>query len=503
MTSHARSTEIELKLAVPSPDPTQLARRLAKAPLLARRKRTVTRLYNVYFDTPDQQLNRARVALRLRRVGSAAHPQWLQTLKMGGSSDSALSQRGEWESTVPGGALDWQTLSTTPWTQLDPHGTLFPALAPCFVTDFERTRWEVRHTDGSAVEIALDIGQIIAGQHRSPLCELEFELLSGTPQALFEVAQQIARTVAVLPATLSKAQRGYALARHAIHAPVHARPPLLPGTVSVPDAAGYVLRESFSQFTANLNALHSSNDPEVVHQARIGWRRFKSALRIFKPVYASQALPPRTALRPLLDSLGAQRDLDVALHDTLPPLAPAYVQADPTKEALWHAMVQTLTQAAAHHHQALRALLQDPALGTSLLHITQWLETFPTQLPPAEASAWEHTPLPAWARRRIRGLRDQLKKATRHHTRTEEQHRIRIQAKRLRYGIEALQNVLPPKGARRWLQRATTLQTGLGATRDIDQASRLLNTLDVPPGLAEFLRGVAWGKAHCGACDAP
>src|SRR5665647_1163476 len=136
--------EIELKLALPTHDPLSLAKRLARTPVLARRKPTQLHLYNVYYDTPGQVLRQQRVALRLRCVGSAQKPTWLQTLKTGGSFDSALSQRGEWERPVPHAALSLAALQNTPWSNLDPTGAVFRAMAPVFVTTFERTVWRVR-----------------------------------------------------------------------------------------------------------------------------------------------------------------------------------------------------------------------------------------------------------------------------------------------------------------------------------------------------------------------
>jgi len=272
-----RSEEIELKLALPTSDPSNLANRLARTPLLARRKATRLHLHNVYYDTPEQKLRRERIALRLRRMGSDAKPQWLQTLKMGGRGNSALSRRGEWETPVPGAALALSVLEATPWSDIDPDGAVFRVLAPIFVTTFERTSWLVRRRDGSVVEVALDVGQIAVGDKIAPICELELELLAGAPAALFDIAQKIARTIAVLPANMSKAERGYALAQDSLDKPLLAQPPTLTSGLPLLDAAGCVLREMFCQFTANLNALRTSDDPEVVHQARVGWRRFKSA----------------------------------------------------------------------------------------------------------------------------------------------------------------------------------------------------------------------------------
>jgi len=90
-------------------------------PGLARRKPSHLQLHNTYYDTPEQTLRRKRVALRLRRVGSDAKPEWLQTLKMGGTGNSALSQRGEWEMSVPGAQLAIRALEATAWIHLDWH----------------------------------------------------------------------------------------------------------------------------------------------------------------------------------------------------------------------------------------------------------------------------------------------------------------------------------------------------------------------------------------------
>ncbi len=492
-----RPEEIELKLALPAfdpSDPSGLAKRLAQTPVLARRKPTRQQLHNIYYDTPGQGLHQECVALRLRRVGSAAKPQWLQTLKMGGRSDSALSRRGEWEVAVPGAELERGMLEATPWSKLDPDGSVFKALAPCLVTSFERTSWSVRKRDGSVVEVSLDIGQVVAGDKHTPICELELELLSGQPAALFDTARQIARTLAVLPLNTSKAERGYALLQDELTLPVRAQPPSLSADMALPVAAQCVLREMFGQFTSNLNALRSSDDPEVLHQARVGWRRFRSALRLFSPALAADTLPSWQSLQPLLTFVGELRDLDVAKTETLPPFADAYRAGDAQRKEKWEAMLQALTDAATLQRKSVRHALETPAVGAALLTITQWLEALPEQNGPDDAKADLNLSLRRWARRRIARLHKKMKIALQDVAHPESQHRARILSKRLRYGIEALRAVLPHRQAERWHARATALQTGIGAARDIMQAGVLAARFEADPGLAEFLRGVAAGQ---------
>lgn len=490
--------EIELKLALPNSDPSSLVARLARLPVLARRKPTHQHLHNVYYDTPKQILRKKCVALRIRRVGSGEKLQWLQTLKTGGRGDSALSQRGEWEVPVPSDALVLDALKATPWSRMDPDGRVFQALAPCFVTTFERTSWLVRRRDGSEIEVALDLGHIVAGEKSTPICELELELLAGQPSALFDLAQQIARTIAVMPVNMSKAERGYALAKGCQDKPLVAKPPELAPDLSLTATAGRVLREMFCQFTTNLNALRTSDDPEVVHQARVGWRRFRSALRLFKPALAVDAVPSWQSLQPLLGFLGELRDLDVALTDTLPPLADAYTAGDARRTEAWQAMTRALLQAADLRRKSVRYALHEPTVGTTLLAATQWLEELSVLTGPSDAGVELKVSMKGWARRRTVRLHEQLKIAAKDQSNPDSQHRVRIVAKRMRYGIGALRSLLPKRRATRWYLQAASLQASLGAARDVMQAGMLAAKLEADRGLVEFLRGVAAGQTRQG-----
>jgi inorganic triphosphatase YgiF len=488
--------EIELKLALPSSDPSGLAKRLARIPLLARRKSTHLRLHNVYYDTPEQILREKRVALRLRRIGSEAKPRWLQTLKMSGQGDSALSRRGEWEVAVPSAVLMFEAIKQTPWSSIDPDGSVFQALVPCFVTTFERTSWTVRRRDRSVVEVSFDVGHISAGEKSAPICELEFELVAGQPQALFDIAQKIAGTIAVLPANMSKAERGYALAQDALNMPIRANPPLLTAKLPLPAAAQRVLREMFCHFTANLNALCTSDDPEVVHQARVGWRRFKTAWRLFRSSLVVDTVPSWQPLQPLLTFMGELRDLDVARTETLPSFAEVYTAGDVRRAEEWQALTESLQHAAKLQRKAVRYALQKPAVGVTLLATTQWLEGLSGMREAGAAEAEQQMPLPRWAKRRIVRLHDQLKRALKQNDNPDNQHRVRILSKRMRYGIEALRTLLPKKRTQRWYQQATSLQATLGAARDVLQASSLAAKLEMNRGLVEFLRGVAVGQTR-------
>lgn len=485
--------ELELKLSLPLAHAKHLRQQLARVPLLLRRKATHLSLHNIYYDTPDQQLRQQRAVLRLRRVGGEAAPHWLQTFKTGTSDASALSQRGEWESPADGAALSRPALQATPWSDIDTDGSLFAALAPCFVTVFERTLWLVRRRDGSVVEVALDLGQIEANGQHTPICELELELKAGQPAALFAIAQQIARTVAVLPANMSKAQRGFLLAQDGLNQAHRAQLPRLTKRMPVLQMVQQVLRSTLAQFTQNLESLRHSDDPEVVHQARVGWRRFKSALRLFGKVLPLAAPEPSEALRSLLAALGELRNLDVARTETLPALADAFTLGEAQRTLSWQAMMTALTRATDRQRTTVRQALQTPATGASLLAMVQWLEGLPTD---AGESVGPRVSLRPWAKQRVQRLSQQLDNARKVADTPEQWHRVRILAKRLRYGSENLQDLLPQRRVKQGAQQAAALQDSLGLARDMAQISSLVAGLDLPTDVTEFLRGVVVGAGR-------
>ena len=391
---------------------------------------------------------------------------------------------------MAGPALDPAALAHTAWTGIDPDGRLFATLAPCFVTRFERTLWLVRRRDGSVVEVALDIGQVEANGKQAPICELELELKAGDATALFDLARQLGRGVALLPANRSKAERGFLLAQGVLDQPQRAQrvPLVLP--LSRLELAQCVLREMFSHFSQNLEALGTSDDPEVVHQARVGWRRLRSGLRLFNKLLAASRPPSWLDLQPLLAGLGALRDLDVAVTETLPALADGYTLGDAGRAQAWQAVLTALTQAAHAQRQQLRQMLQEPAVGLCLLALTEWLETMSA----ADNSGLVHKgALQRWAKRRTGRLQQRLAQAHKQADTPQQQHRVRILAKRLRYGAEALRELLPRHQADACIAQASQLQGSLGKSRDVAQAGALVAALALDPHIEAYLKGVEVG----------
>ena len=148
--------ETELKITLDAAALARLRRHPALAGMRAAPRRTET-LVSIYYDTADQALAAAGVALRLRRVGR----HWVQTVKRknGRAGGSGLFANDETECPAPGGRLALRGP--------DPDGALAAVaeaaagapLSPVFETRVERTTERLRTPDGSEVEVALDRGE--------------------------------------------------------------------------------------------------------------------------------------------------------------------------------------------------------------------------------------------------------------------------------------------------------------------------------------------------------
>lgn len=486
--------EIELKLSLPGADAQTIAKQLASLPPLAGIASKQQRLRNIYFDTPEQHLRQHKAALRLRsvRVGKG-RARWQQTFKTSGSGSSGLSKRGEWESSLKRGTLDAALLEGTPWQGIAGDDDLLPQLAACFETTSTRTLWQVHESDGSQIEVALDVGTIEAAGQTMPICELELELVQGSVDALFALAEQIAARVAVLPTATSKAERGWRLLVGTSATPLRARPPLLSPDMSTLVAAQTVLSEMFGQFTENLSRLLHFDQAELVHQARVGWRRWRSGLWLFKPLLKHAAAPDASGLAAVRQALGPLRDLDVAALESLPPWADAFVAGDANRAAEWRSMEETVNARRRAQRQVLLDALSTPEAGMALLQIGRWLHA----LPLLETEAKDIGP---WAEKRTSQLRKRLKREIKH-ARTarerddpdalEQEHEARLLAKRTRYCLEAMQSLLPKSRTREWIKEATEVQTRIGAERDLMVLTELLGPLGADRAILGFLRGVA------------
>jgi inorganic triphosphatase YgiF len=414
MTTPPVETELKLWLR---PEDVEAFRNL---PRLRRARPCVESLRSVYFDTPDFKLARKGIALRVRKTRQG----WVQTLKTEGERRGGLSTRLELESLVARALPDLARLPADVVDKL--VGSKWrAALVPVYETRFTRTAWNLRMPERGRVEVALDVGAILAGKQSEPLCEVELELKSGDAGVLHELALTLAQQVLLIPFDASKAERGSQLAAGRTRGPVGVLMPELEGRQGACAACARIMRAYLAQLQANLPGLLQSDVPEYLHQARVAVRRLRSAAGMFKRVCP---LPDEEMGRvaELGRVLGEARDWDVFVFDTLPALLRTCQAGNQTLLVRRAQAARRKARATAQH------LVCRPQTGMDLLAIHRWLNGLETVQ--GRSSLERH------ARQQLAGLHRKVLAAAKDFAEQSpgQRHVLRIQVKRLRYALDYL-----------------------------------------------------------------
>ena len=494
--------EIELKLLLAPED----APRLRTHPLLAQYasgEPQLLQMHDIYVDTPDLQLCRHQAGLRVRQVDG----RWVQTLKAGGTVSGGLHSRHEWEGEVPGPAPDLDALDSAIGRK-QPVGALLrqqavrDGLQAVFTTRMERTVWQLRTPQGDEIECVLDQGVIESGGSGAdgtarsvPVSEIELELKRGQASSLFDVALSLLRDVPLTPGHMSKAERGYRLAASQPLQAVKAQPLALDAAMTVEQVFQAIAGNCLEQVSGNQDGVAGGEDVESLHQMRVGLRRLRSALGMFK---ALLALPE--GLQQELDwlggALGEARDWDVLAGQTL-----ARLDGEAAADAA--ALAQAAReQARAAHARAAQAVMS--ARYTAwMLGIQRWLQArgwrdgcSARQLRRLDGgvSPFAHATLRKDQRRLMKRGKRLL------HATPQQRHRVRIAAKKTRYATEFFASLLDARAVKPYVGRLSALQDELGWLNDVQVADRLLQQLpDGQPGQAELLLHAAFIRGYLAA----
>lgn len=452
--------EVELKLALPA----SAQRAFLRHPLLRRAvARKAERLVNLYYDTPEEDLRRRGIALRLRRQGR----QWLQTVKCAGSSAAGLSARPEWE-TKYGGRFDFSGVDAAgvrKWLERD---RIRDRIAPLFETSFQRTTWRFEPERGVSLLLTLDRGWIAAAGRREAISELEIEIERGEPRHVFALAREIAERVGLAPALLSKAERGYRLFHGTPMAPAKAEEVALDAAMAPLAGFQRIALSCLDHLQHNHSGAVDSDDPEYIHQMRVATRRLRAALRLFAPLLpadiAATLLPP---LRAQMRLLGAARDMDVLLDEIAAPVM-ASLAAEPRLAAL----VGLVTERRFRERDAAKQALSSPVFGQFVLLAGELLHR-----PAFQAPAPCGETLGDFAARRIGRLHKKARRLAEAASVSDPAslHALRIGIKRLRYALEFFAPLARRKRHRDGVELLASLQDTLGQINDLANAGRLLD----------------------------
>lgn len=448
--------EIELKLRVP---PARL-RSLMASPLLRGNGATKTAmLAATYYDTPGLDLWRARIALRVRREGR----RWVQAVKGGGAVESGLHTRLEFETVLRDSHPDLSAVPRNPLTRILRSPEITRALAPVLTTAIRRSLRLLAPAPGVLIEVAIDRGEIRSGVRRETICELELELKRGPVSALFDLALALAATQPLELEQHSKAERGYALYHPQLAGPLKATAVRLQAGMDAGDAFREIMASALKQVQGNARGVLASADPEYLHQMRVGLRRLRSALDLFRHESGDSLATPVARLRKIASGLGTARDWDVLVTETLPRIAGLPQMTE-------------LVRACGRPRQAARKkaknIIKTNDYLESMLEIGRSLAT--PEL--THAAVWREPARNAAMRILAERHAKVLKRGRRLGKRSPaELHRLRVAVKKLRYATEFFNDLFQVKALAVQRARLEKLQDILGSINDAVAVKPLLD----------------------------
>jgi triphosphatase len=254
-----------------------------------------------------------------------------------------------------------------------------------------------------------------------------------------------------------------------------------------PPAAAFaaVATECVEHWRTNEAALRASRAAPHLHQTRVGIRRLRSAFSVFRAAVPPAGRTVAHRLRALALPFGPARDLDVLL-------------AGPLAETLDGRQRSRLLEDREDAYDTVLAVLHSPEWAVARSDLDAFLATTPTWPDAGDLTVLGPAALDRRARRVTRSARTLATMSP------ADRHRIRIEAKKLRYGSEFLASLFPADRPRYTLEDGAVLvgplayarlaedvQSALGALNDHATADALLHRVGAraPEVDAEVLLG--------------
>lgn len=424
--------ERELKLHVPAAHQAAVSQAMA----LMQKQASFT-LAARYFDTPQRDLARQQAALRLRLEGE----EWVQTLKLRAQDELSVI---EFNHLRPAPSLDLSLYNGTVAEEL--IQSLSQPLSLRYQTQVVRTTAVVQYAQ-SEIEIAWDVGQIKANQHTLPISEVEFELKTGTVDAVFDLGAQWLKHLPLIIELRSKSERGdglYELSTQRSE-PLHGATAALaladqpfrlgqaqPTEITKLSPLYHQAAQRFltqiirnAAFLGGIDEIQAPNDLQAQYLTlmRVGMRRLRSCRQLFKPWLTPLEKAHTEQLLEHYKKFGRWRDNDMLWLELQPKLVaaglPAAKKLEPPKGARRNPRLLAANQA---YQLLLLENLRNLVLGQGLINKAD---------APEQTQRLVYRLNRTWIR--IQALIDSFEELT-----PQQRHYLRNQIKRLRYNLEAL-----------------------------------------------------------------
>jgi CHAD domain-containing protein len=430
---------------------------------------TPRRLVDSYLDTDDWRIARAGFVVRTRRRGRHDEITLKDTRPAEGSG---LRQRLEVTEVLPASGVAALGAEGAVGRRL--HAIVGSRrLREVLQVRTRRRPFALRVGGIDAAEVALDDTMIVVGGGQRPmqLRRVEVEVRPEWLEALEPIVDQLRASCGLQPASLSKFEAGLLAVGQEIPGSPDLGPTGISESSTMGELAYAVLRRQLGVLRDKEPGTRLGEDPEELHDMRVGTRRLRAALALFSDVLPVRAQVFREELGWLGRVLGAVRDLDVQ-QEGLADMAAATAGWSAGARPDDHDPLAELSALLERERDTARAEMLGALDSVRWERLAKGLAAM-VQQGPARRSLATRVPAVIGMPDLVVARHDKVTKAAKRAKRSgvvSDFHRLRIGCKRLRYALEFSSEVYGGRTSR-FVRQLTALQDQLGLMQDAEVAS--------------------------------
>lgn len=410
--------------------------------------------------------------LRLEALASDAAPAVERRVLRFDTVSFDLAAQGRWSSVESEKGGGYRQLSTSSILAFErgvssPSASALPLDAtPEPLSPFAEERLSVRrvHLGGVGKDCACELmrGWIDCSGRSHPVARAVIEGPYSERRALFQAARLLSET-APCDLLLDEGETALSLAQGMIGLPRKSRKLGLGGVGSIHEAFGAIVRMAIEQIAANRVCVFAGDTVEGVHQMRVGVRRLRSAVNLFRPLLDPGVAERISAeLKSLAQFLGPLRDGDVFRETILDPVTGLMGGHEGLRR-----LIETMEKERDDRLSLARATLDQANFCRLMLDLAEWS---------LDGIADDGADLSSFAAGALDKRHRKISKAGKRFDDLDplQRHALRIRGKKMRYAGEFLSSLFPEAKAKRYLDSLTLLVDLLGHLNDIAVARRVL-----------------------------
>jgi triphosphatase len=249
--------------------------------------------------------------------------------------------------------------------------------------------------------------------------------------------------------------------------PVKGKAPSLARGMRLDTAFFQVMQVNVAHLRANESGMLRGRDPEYLHQMRVALRRLRAGIEIFEPVVPGRVASLRKELKWISGELGAARDWDVLVTETLPQAGSGPRSRRRLAELAAVCRRERRGTGARTRRAVRSARYRSLARALALSVARQDDAGVPAAASPPLVDDYASAVLD-WHYRRLRKVGAKPSRLA-----PRALHRFRIALKKFRYAAHFFAGLFTPRAERAAFARLSRLQDILGAINDVVVAEKL------------------------------